>query len=154
MILLWDRLRELAGIKENIVEKKEESEEEINEDDLNVNDLGEPPVDASSLVDPSEPLDPSLSLDPVGPVSDVSDDSLDDLPYPDFSTDLDSESFEEDKSEACNSICCSLDQVRELLGDVKLDEFKDILGKIESLASEVRSLGKSYLGESTGSGSV
>ena len=163
-----DRMQQLAGIKKDVIEEKkeeveEEEKEEVDEDImddevLDPNALGAPPVDASSLVDPMDDLDAAPLPAPVDGIGDVDHsmedglgggmgDEIDPGLYPDFSTDFDPNSIDADKSEAYNSICSSLDQVRALMGEVKLDEFKELVGKVESLSTEVKSLGKSYLGE-------
>ena len=163
-----DRMQQLAGIKKDVIEEKkeeveEEEKEEVDEDImddevLDPHALGAPPVDASSLVDPMDDLDAAPLPAPVDGIGDVDHsmedglgggmgDEIDPGLYPDFSTDFDPNSIDADKSEAYNSICSSLDQVRALMGEVKLDEFKELVGKVESLSTEVKSLGKSYLGE-------
>lgn len=114
------RLRELAGIKEEVENESTDSagfaiDDEFDfEDefgfDTETGDLDQGPIDLPPVLD--VPMD-------GGPV----------------------------QSEAYACIEDKINDIRDLLGEVKLSEYRGLVKKLEELTNQVRSMGRDYLGE-------
>lgn len=144
------RMSQLAGIKEDeysALEPVTALPEPAAYDDV------DPYADAYSDDYGADALGDEMGVEPLG---DMGMDYADDMGA-DYSpanavdvvsdTGMAPDTGEGDSSPAFSSITQALDTVRNEIGDVRLDEYKPLIQRLQDLQDQVRAMGRDYLGE-------